>query len=214
LLVGGSTARHRLDPEVAGRLGRDVAEFTTAAGGSVFAITSRRTGPAAEAALEKGLGAEANVHRWDPSATGNPYLAYLGSTDVLVITGESESMLAEAAVAGQPVYIYELPERPLSRKARVKNRIAFRARRAHVAARGSVAGRPLDRLCALLIETGIVRPPRDLKVLHETLIRAGVARRFGEPLSLESPPAMANLDALVRRVQQLVQNQNDLVADG
>ena len=194
--MGGATARQRLDATIARRLGEDLAKAAAAAGGSLFAITSRRTGAEAEQALRAGLGPGAHFHGWSPSGGANPYLAYLGSADVIVVTGESESMLAEAAMAGKPVYIYELPEHPLSAKARLKNRIAKRAQRG----RGGV----VDRLCSLLIATGIVRPPRDLHELHETLIRAGVAHRFGEPLDLRPPPPWREMDVVVRRVKALI----------
>jgi mitochondrial fission protein ELM1 len=87
LLVGGATARHRFDADVARQLGEELAKVAADAGGSVFAITSRRTGGEAEEALRAGLGPGAHVHGWNPSGGANPYLAYVGSADVLVVTG-------------------------------------------------------------------------------------------------------------------------------
>ncbi|MGE0682405.1 MAG: mitochondrial fission ELM1 family protein, partial [Candidatus Binatia bacterium] len=111
-LVGGVTKRHQWDSTIARRLGEDLRAFTQAQGGTVFVTTSRRTGMEAATALQEGLGDNANVHHWQPEQKDNPYLAYLALADVLVVTGESESMLAEAANVGKPVYIYPLPEIP------------------------------------------------------------------------------------------------------
>jgi mitochondrial fission protein ELM1 len=208
LIVGGSTSRHRFDARAARKLGEDLARLTAAAGGSIFAITSRRTGVEAEEALKAGLGREAHFRKWDPSNKANPYLAHLGAADVIVVTGESESMLAEAAMSGKPVYIYEIPELPLSRTARLGDRIAKRARGLRMAhgQTGGIESR-FDQLCTLLVAKGIVRPPRDLRELHETLIRAGIAHRFGEPLSLESPQPLCDMDVVVSRVQAILQNR-------
>ena len=203
LLAGGSTARHRFDANTAGRLGEDLAKLTADVGGSIFAITSRRTGKAAEDALQEGLGPDAHFQGWDPSSA-NPYLALLGAADVIVVTGESESMLAEAAISGKPVYIYEIPELPLSRTSRLGNWVAKRARGRHKQGRAGALERLLEWACERLITKGLVRPPRDLHKLHEMLIRAGVARRFGEPLDLWSPPPINEMAMVVGRVKALI----------
>ena len=40
---------------------------------------------------------EAHLHLWQADRADNPYLSYLAAADLLVVTGESESMLAEAS---------------------------------------------------------------------------------------------------------------------
>ncbi|MCP4342695.1 MAG: nucleoside-diphosphate sugar epimerase [Desulfobulbaceae bacterium] len=208
LLVGGSTARHRFDASAARHLGEELSALAEVAGGSIFAITSRRTGAEAEKALQTSLGSYRYFHGWASSNSGNPYLAYLGSADVIVVTGESESMLAEAAVSGKPVYIYELPETPLPRTARLGNWIAKRARKNHdMPGRSGGIASLFNRCCSLLIAKGLIRPPRDLRRLHETLIRSGIAHRFGEPLTLQSPPPLREMEVVVNRVKTLVQQR-------
>src|SRR5262249_23668977 len=138
LLVGGTSSFYRLDEETARRLGEQVRAFAQASGGVVFATTSRRTGPKAAEALKKGLGKSSYIYPWQPGQQDNPYLASLALADVLIVTGESESMLAEAAATGKPLYIYPLPERQLSRWTRVKEWIATRARVQKFNQRGTV----------------------------------------------------------------------------
>jgi mitochondrial fission protein ELM1 len=185
ILVGGSSRSHRLDAATARRLGRDVAALATTSGGAALALTSRRTGRRATAALEMGLGSAGRVRAWRPKDPDNPYLAALARADVVVVTGESESMLAEAAVAGKPLYIYPVPVRStpwlwLSRW------VATRARAEPRNRRGTVRPQQgLEYLCARLVERALVLPPRDLEGLHQSLIDRGIARRFGTPLSLE-----------------------------
>lgn len=206
LLVGGSTTRHVFDASAARQLGERLAALAEEAGGSVFAITSRRTGTEAEEALQAGLGNSCrHFHGWGSSADGNPYLGYLSSADMIVVTGESESMLAEAAMSGKPVYIYALSELPMSRRARFRNWLAKHARRTsdmHAHPRG-IEGL-FDRFCAWLIAKGVVRPPRDLRELHKALIRSGIAHRFGEPINLQSPPPLREMETVVERVKSLL----------
>jgi hypothetical protein len=47
------------------------------------------------------------MHRWGMRPQDNPYLAYLALADRLVVTGESMSMLAEAAATHRPLYIFD-----------------------------------------------------------------------------------------------------------
>ena len=56
LVVGGTCARYRLDGATAQRLGERVRTFAAALGGSLFVITSPRTGAEATAGLRIGLG--------------------------------------------------------------------------------------------------------------------------------------------------------------
>ena len=126
LLVGGKSYACRFDEETAYRLGVEVRSFAEGLAGTVFASTSRRTGRQAAVALKKGLGDSFYLHEWQPEQSENPYFAYLALADILIVTGESESMLAEAAATGKPVYIYPLPKRQLDRWTRVKEWIVAR----------------------------------------------------------------------------------------
>lgn len=205
-LVGGATKRHRWDAAIARRLGEDLQRLARAKGGTVFAITSRRTGMEASVALQEGLGAHAHVHYWQPEQKENPYLAYLALADVLVVTGESESMLAEAANVGKPVYIYPLPEiPPQGLKARVKDlvtRHAYPPRQNH--SKQGIAQFALAKLCQRLIAFGFIRPRRDLRELHQALVRRGVARFFDEPLPYGDRPPLREIDEVARKVKMLL----------
>jgi mitochondrial fission protein ELM1 len=186
LVVGGDCARFRLDARTAARMGSEVRAFAETAGGSVFAVTSPRTAADATTALAEALGSSHHLHRWQKGERDNPYLAHLASADVIVVTGESESMLAEAAAAGKPTYIFPIPERPSGLRRRVSawvTRIAYSQPRKKKGTIRPQQGR--EYLCARLIENGIVRPPHDLGRLHEELIRMEIARPFGAPLDLD-----------------------------
>jgi mitochondrial fission protein ELM1 len=211
LLIGGATSRHQWDATIARRLGEEVRAFAQAAGGSVFAITSRRTGGEATEALVQGLGEAGHIHRWQPDQPDNPYLGYLALADVLVVTGESESMLAEVAAAGKPLYIYPLPA--VERLPRLKTRLKARLKdwavtHAYRPCASSEEGNWFQhlqtRLARVLIANGTIRPRRDLHELHNALVRKGVARLFAGPLETWEHPPLREVEEIAHRVRELL----------
>jgi mitochondrial fission protein ELM1 len=129
----------------------------------------------------------------------------LALADVLVVTGDSESMLAEAVATGKPVYIYPLPVKSLTWQKRWREWVVSRAQKPRMNKRGT--DRPqqgVSYLCARLIERGLVLPPNDPNTLHHTLIQHGLARFFGEPMDLESRPPLRELDEVAHRVKTLI----------
>jgi hypothetical protein len=194
VLVGGSCGSHRLDVETAGAMGREVRDFARQAGRSVVVVTSRRTSSEALQALEQALGDCCSLfYRWGPADSANPYWGCLALASVLVVTGESESMLGEAAATGKPVYIYPLPER---------RRLHYRIS-GWMVARGRTASR--TNLFSRLVERGLVHVPRDLDALHRGLIRSGVARQFGEPFDETACAPLREMSKVASRIRSLMQ---------
>ncbi len=205
LLVGGTSAEHRLDAQTATRMGDEVGRFARSCQGTVFAVTSRRSGRDVEEALEAGLGAQGCVDHWEANRHENPYLAYLALADAIIVTGDSESMLAEAVATGKPVFIYPVPKRPAglyARFAEVVTRIAYSRPKKKKGTVRPQQGR--EYLCARLIERAVVRPPRDLDVMCEQLVSNGYARWFGEPLDGAAASALRENSEVARRVKGLL----------
>jgi hypothetical protein len=206
LLVGGTSGQYHIDAETARRLAQDVMQLAREVGGSVFATTSRRLKPAASDALCGALAGSALVHRWKPDDDDNPYLGFLALADAIVITGDSESMLAEATALGRPIFVYPLPERASFRLLRgLRELVVARAEAQPANQRGTARPQQgLEYLCARLIERGWVRPTRDLERLHQTLYRRGLARPFGAPFEAATGAPLHELDAVAARVRALM----------
>ena len=107
LLVGGDSGPFVFTPEKGRRLGRLTNELVQGSGGALLVSNSARTPPAAFAALKQQITVAAQLHCWQPEQSDNPYLAYLALADQFVVTGESMSMLTEAAYTGKPLYIFD-----------------------------------------------------------------------------------------------------------
>lgn len=105
VLAGGDSASARFALEDFYELGNLASMMANAAGGSLMVTTSRRTGARATDYLRLALSAEHELFAWSPEAP-NPYHAFLGLAEAIIVTGDSMSMCAEACGTGKPVFIY------------------------------------------------------------------------------------------------------------
>lgn len=106
-LIGGANKVYRLPEGRARELGEQLGAAAGALGGSLLITASRRTPAAAFAALRAGLG-DVPAFVWDGEGE-NPYFAFLGLADALVVTVDSVNMVSEAATTGKPVHLAQLP---------------------------------------------------------------------------------------------------------
>ncbi len=109
VLIGGANRRHRFTPAIASELAARLAALSHKHGAGLVVTPSRRTGPANERVLRKGL-ARIPAVIWDGTGA-NPYLGLLALVDVIVVTEDSVSMTSEACATGKPVYVVPLPGR-------------------------------------------------------------------------------------------------------
>ncbi|NQV55841.1 MAG: mitochondrial fission ELM1 family protein, partial [Rhodospirillales bacterium] len=111
LLLGGPTRQKTFSHQNADGLGRKVGALTASLGGSLVISSSPRTGNILArvcAAAEKGGTKPALSHKWVPVGE-NPFMGILAIADILVVSGDSVSMICQAAATGKGVYIYAPP---------------------------------------------------------------------------------------------------------
>ncbi|HHJ14657.1 MAG TPA: nucleoside-diphosphate sugar epimerase [Gammaproteobacteria bacterium] len=160
VLLGGDSGPFVFTPDKARRLAHWLNERLRARGGSVLAAGSPRTPAAAWRALVETLDVPAFTWGWG-EAGDNPYRCLLAAADELVVTGESASMLAEAAVAGRPLFIFDLGDGPGG------------WRHAH-----AWRYKPLSHRLAMRFAPRRMR--RDVRRIQDALIARGLAQRIGE----------------------------------
>lgn len=114
VLIGGKSKRQDFTAARAADTAKALAQFART-GASLFVTLSRRTSPAARAALEAALKPHAAL--WYDGEGPNPYLALLAAAEAVVVTADSVSMAAEAATTGKPVHVIPV-EGPAGKLAR------------------------------------------------------------------------------------------------
>ncbi len=197
VLVGGSSGPYIFTAEAARRLGREVSRMAQARGGSLLVTTSARTPNTVAEALQTSITVPSYIHRWSRDAAENPFHAFLGLADEIVVTADSVSMLAEAIASGKPVSLFDIEEGGFAMRAedgstRDKPKLPpIRWR-----------GRTLDATAfRLLINHAPVRWSRDLRIVHRQLVDSGLARWLGEepkPRVKLPEPALTRATARIR----------------
>ncbi len=186
VLVGGSSRSHEFSRDQLLRLGRWTREKAEEHDAAILVVTSRRSRPLEES-LEEAFGDTARIYRWRANDPANPYGLALEAADWLAVSGESESMLADAVQTGKPVVIWPVPPRQPGPWQRFSIRVARRATRPVMNRRGSI--RPQQGrvyLCARALERGWILPCRDLDHMHQVLVEGGLAALPGQPLPAAS----------------------------
>ena len=204
VLVGGHAGPYNFDRENGALLGWHASRMAEKLGGSLLVTTSARTPEAAIDAFAAQLRVPHMLHRFvrfEPEAA-NPFFAFLGLAQEIVVTSDSMSMLAEAVATGKPTPIFDL----------ARGRGANRPPRP---ADGSIEKRSLKerladfRLQAIMYRIGMHAVPRrltrDVRIIHERQVQAGRAVWLGQPWPRDrpAPPPLQDLPRAVRAVSSL-----------
>jgi uncharacterized protein len=105
VLLGGDNRAYRLTTTRLATLADQLAALARA-GYGIAVTPSRRTGAENERLLRERL-AGSSAYIWDGTGD-NPYFGLLGLADAVLVTGDSVSMVSEAAASGKPVHVIEL----------------------------------------------------------------------------------------------------------
>ncbi len=107
VMIGGTSKAHQMTPEITEKLCRDLKKAQKEIGGTLLITASRRTGDDNAKTLKEAFSNHENAYLWDGTGN-NPYFAYLGLADYLLVTNDSVSMTSEAISTGKPVYSIQL----------------------------------------------------------------------------------------------------------
>lgn len=102
VLIGGNSKAYHMNEEITQKLAHDLSHIDA----SLMVTCSRRTGKQNEMILKKSLD---NDHNYFWNGEGNnPYLAFLGWADFIIVTADSASMISESCTTGKPTYMIPL----------------------------------------------------------------------------------------------------------
>ncbi len=207
LMIGGHSGPYSFDERATQRLVEQANHMAETLGGSLLISTSARTPGYVANYLEKEVSAPNYFHHWG-STDNNPYYAFLGLADSIIVTGDSISMLSEACAMLKPVYIFDLGEGPVSM--RQQGNLSLECLDYFF---GKNSNRfELDHLRNLFYRIamwkGLKRLTRDLRLVHSRLIAQKRAVWLGEsfPENLQKQP-FQDVSRTVHRVKRLMNTQ-------
>ncbi|MFN3259935.1 MAG: ELM1/GtrOC1 family putative glycosyltransferase [Pikeienuella sp.] len=166
-LLGGPSWSARITPDYLLRFAKAAAELAEVTRAPLSLATSPRS-PAGAAAEMRRLLPGAEIHEWRKGGE-NPYRRWLSEAREILVSGDSVSLLADAAATGAPVSLLPAPEPGWMRAVR--------------------ATRPGRRWLSGAGAHGLAAPPPDLAGLHTELRVRGWAERRGALLRLEGAAA-------------------------
>ena len=182
-----------MTPEKGKRLGELANLLAAGSGGSLLVTDSPRTPVAAMDELQRCLRVPNRCYRWGGGGT-NPYRGLLAMADAFVVTGESMSMLGEAAAMGRPLYIFDIGdgERAWWRLAHsyrykpLSHRLAMRFGPLRMR-------REIGNIQAALVESGRARwlEPETVAGEPQQITKSALADSPADPLATEELPRTA-----------------------
>ncbi len=110
VMIGGSSGPYMLDKKAARQLAVQVNRLAGESGASLLVTTSARTRPGILEEFKSAVTVPVHYFEWTKTQKQNPYYAFLGMADQIVVTADSVSMLTEAVATGKPVHIFNLLE--------------------------------------------------------------------------------------------------------
>ncbi|MCU7958731.1 MAG: mitochondrial fission ELM1 family protein [gamma proteobacterium symbiont of Bathyaustriella thionipta] len=194
VLVGGHSGPYTLGTKAALRLSKEINQLAQERHARLLISTSARTPAAVKQVLQQQCRSDKELFDWSKDNTRNPYLSYLQAADEIVVTGDSIAMLSEAVATGKPVHIFDLGSGKNAMQVVSGNK-------------GGVADDDF-RLSAftykILMRTGPQRLSRDIRLVHEWLIKNDYAVWLQPPYLPSGRQAPDETLATVARIQKLL----------
>lgn len=202
VLCGGNSGPYPFDRASGERLAVAADALATELGGSLLVTTSKRTLPETTEALFEGIRSPSILYDWKPDDDDNPFFAFLGLADRVIVTADSVSMMTEACVTGRPVYLYDTGEGMTS----MKHNPWLDGET------GTEAGDPklgLSRwhlkahIYRLTMRMGPQRLTRDIRIVQQLLIDTKRAVWLGDGHPDAEPEPLRDMDRAVAAVKAL-----------
>jgi len=204
VLCGGNSGPYPFDRASGERLAAAADALAKELGGSLLVTTSKRTLDETTEALFRGIESPSILYRWKPDDPDNPFFAFLGLADRVIVTADSVSMMAESCVPERPVYLYDTGEGMTSMK---DNPWLDGQRGARAKASDPKVGFSRSHLKAHIyrfaMRVGPQRITRDIRIVQQLLIDTKRAVWLGDGHPESSPPPLQDMGRAVARVKEL-----------
>jgi len=191
VVLGGSSGPYSFDERAGRRLAEQAGALARRLGGSLLITTSARTPRHALDALMEDLQAPHYLYRWSKEAMENPYFAFLGLADSIVVTGDSVSMMAEGCATEKPVYLFDLGEGPNAMRPDPEGPKSPTLLEALF--QGQLERNHMKAFVyRQTMRFGPQRMTRDIRIVQQNLVDSGHAMWLSDALKTENPLDFAN----------------------
>lgn len=204
ILAGGNSGPYPFDRASGERLAKAADALVDELGGSLLVTTSARTLPETTEALFTGIKSPSILYEWKKDDPDNPFFAFLGLADRVIVTADSVSMMTEACATGRPVYFYDTGEGRTSMK---HNPWLDGDREA--TKDGDDTGLGLNRwhlkahIYRLTMRLGPQRLTRDIRIVQQLLVDTKRAVWLGDGHTEAVPPPLRDVERAADRVRGL-----------
>jgi mitochondrial fission protein ELM1 len=206
VLAGGNSGPYPFDRASGERLAAQVDALAKELGGSILITTSARTLEETTDALFSGIESPSIFYRWKKDDSDNPFFAFLGLADHVVVTADSVSMMAEACATGKPVYLFDTGQGRTS----MKHNPWLDGVRESSRDNGEEAnGLGFNRwhlkahIYRLSMRLGPQRITRDIRIVQKLLVDTNRAVWLGDGRSIGDSRPLEDVERAVVRVRQL-----------
>jgi len=208
VLCGGNSGPYPFDRASGERLAAAADALAAEFGGSLLVTTSKRTLDETTEALFAGIKSPSILYDWKPDDPDNPFFAFLGLADRVIVTADSVSMMAEACETDRPVYLYDTGEGMTSMKENPwLDGEASALSGSHAEAGDAKLGLSRWHLKAhiyrLTMRMGPQRLTRDIRIVQQLLIDSKRATWLGDGHPEASAPPLQDMARAVARVKAL-----------
>lgn len=205
VLAGGNSGPYPFNRASGERLARELEKLVAELGGSLLVTTSARTLDETTQALFEGISAPSILYRWTKGDPDNPFFAFLGLADRVVVTADSVSMMTEACATGRPVYLYDTGEGITS----MKRNPWLDGEDTSAEGVDGGAGSAFDRwhlkawIYRLTMRLGPQRLTRDIRIVQQLLVDSDRAVWLGDGHPKGLPRPLDDMPRAVARVRAL-----------
>ncbi len=203
VLVGGNSGPYPFDRKSGERLAAQSDALAREFGGSLLVTTSARTLEEATDALFSGIESPSLLYKWKRDDLENPFFAFLGLADRVIVTADSVSMMTEACATDRPVYLYDTGQDRTSMKhnpwldgdpsAGKETAKGLGLNRSHLKA----------HIYRLTMRLGPKRLTRDIRIVQRLLIDTKRAVWLDDGHPDATPTPLRDVERAVERVRAL-----------
>ena len=171
VLLGGNNSNYHFSPTFTENLCKSLTDYARRKNACLLITNSSRTPREATSKLKKAIGQNHIFYDINDNSISNPYWMFIDSSQEVLVTSDSVSMIADACKNDKLVRIIALPST-------FWNKLIEKLRQTRFIRSNKI----IQSFLSFLIKKGIWTPPRNIKNLHAQLLEKKIVNWFDNKL--------------------------------